>query len=114
MYDKMSLFNSLKQFLNKLYNSVTGRNKKYTTIYSGLYTLEDEYIIKRGNETLLILSKSFDVTTNKDLYLVCSNDGVVRICEVARSADRITITMRYYKYLQDQKEDEALYFYGRK
>lgn len=112
--NKMSLFNSLKQFLNKLYNSVTGRNKKYTTIYSGLYTLEDEYILKRGSEKLLILSKSFDVTTNKDLYLVRSDDGVVRICEVARSADRITITMRYYKYLQDQKEDEALYFYGRK
>ncbi len=112
--NKMSLFNSLKQFLNKLYNSVTGRNTKYTTIYGGLYTLEDEYILKRGNETLLILSKSFDVTTNKDLYLVRSDDGVVRICEVSRSADRIIITMRYYKYLLDQKEDEQLYFYCHK
>lgn len=112
--NKMSLFNSLKQFLNKLYNSVTDRNTKYTTIYGGLYTLEDEYILKRGNETLLILSKSFDVTTNKDLYLVRSGDSVVRICEVSRSADRIIITMRYYKYLLDQKEDEQLYFYGRK
>ena len=110
--NKMGLFSSIKQFLNKLYNSVTGRNTKYTTIYSGLYTLEDEYILKRGNETLLILSKSFDVTTNKDLYLVRSGDGTVRICEVARRGDRVFITMRYYKYLQDQKEDEALYFYG--
>lgn len=109
---KNSIMNKLKQFVNKLYNSITGRNTKYTTIYDGLYTLEDEYILKRGNETLLILSKSFDVTTNKDLYLVRSNDGIVRICEVARHDDRTFITMRYYKYFQDQKEDEALYFYG--
>lgn len=112
--NKMSLFNSLKQFVKKLYNSITGRNTKYTTIYSGLYTLEDEYILKRGNETLLILSKSFDVTTNKDLYLVRSDDGVVRICEVQHSADRTSycVKVRYYKYLQDQKDDEQLYFYG--
>ena len=112
----MSLFNSLKQFLNKLYNSVTGRNKKYTTIYSGLYTLEDEYILKRGSEKLLILNKSFDVTTNRDIYLVRSTDGVVRICEFEHGVDRISyyVSMRYYKYLQDQKEDEQLYFYCHK
>lgn len=110
----MGLFNSLKQFLKKLYNSITGRNTKYTTIYDGLYTLEDEYQLKRGNETLLILSKSFDVSTNKDLYLVRSGDGTVRICEVQHSADRTSyrVKVRYYKYLQDQKEDEQLYFYG--
>ena len=110
--NKMNMLDTLTQFIKRLYNSITGRNTKYTVIYSGLYTLEDEYILKRGNETLLILSKSFDVSTNKDLYLVRSSDGVVRICEVTRHDDRTFITMRYYKYLQDQKEDEALYFYG--
>lgn len=110
--NKMNMLDTLTQFIKRLYNSITGRNTKYTVIYSGLYTLEDEYILKRGNETLLILSKSFDVSANKDLYLVRSSDGVVRICEVTRHDDRTFITMRYYKYLQDQKEDEALYFYG--
>lgn len=112
--NKMNMLDTLTQFIKRLYNSITGRNTKYTVIYSGLYTLEDEYILKRGNETLLILSKSFDVSTNKDLYLVRSSDGVVRICEVQHSADRTSycVKVRYYKYLQDQKEDEALYFYG--
>ena len=112
--NKMNLFNSIKQFLKRLYNSIVHQKTKYTTIYAGLYTVEDEYILKRGKETLLILGKSFDVTTNKDLYLVRSDDGVVRICEVTRHDDRVFITMRYYKYLQDQKDDEALYLYGRK
>lgn len=114
--NKMSLFNSLKQFLNKLYNSVTGRNTKYTTIYGGLYTIVDEdFLVQgQGNEALLILKKSFDVTTNRDIYLVRSTDGVVRICEFEHGVDRIScyVRMRYYKYLLDQKYDEQLYFYN--
>lgn len=108
----MNVFDTLTQFIKRLYNSIVHQKTKYTTIYAGVYTVEDEYILKRGKETLLILGKSFDVTTNKDLYLVRSDDGVVRICEVTRHDDRVFITMRYYKYLQDQKEDEVLYFYG--
>lgn len=114
--NKINMLDTLTQFIKRLYNSITGRNTKYTTIYSGLYTLEDEYQLKQGNETLLILSKSFDVTTNKDLYLVRSLDGAIRICEVEHGFDRTSysIKMRYYKYLQDQKEDEQLYFCGHK
>ena len=110
----MNMLNSIKQFVKRLYNNITRRNTKYTTIYAGLYTLIDEHLLKRGNETLLVISKSFDVTTNKDVYLVRSGDGAIRICEVEHSVDKISysIRMRYYKYLQDQKEDEQRYFYN--
>ena len=112
----IGVFNTLTQFIKKLYNSITGRNTKYTTIYAGLYTIVDEdFLVQgQGNEALLILNKSFDVTTNIDIYLVRSTDGVVRICEFEHGVDRIScyVRMRYYKYLLDQKYDEQLYFYN--
>lgn len=111
----MKLFYKLKQFVKNLYNNLTGQSTKYVSIYDGLYANgESEYITTRNNNQLLVIDKSFDMDANQDLYLVRTQNNTVHICEIERTTDttpyNIKVYMRYYKYLKDQKADEARYF----
>ena len=111
----MKLFYKLKQFVKNLYNNLTGQSTKYVSIYDGLYAnVDSEYITTRNNNKLLVIDKSYGMDANQDLYLVRTQNNTVHICEIERTTDttpyNIKVYMRYYKYLKDQKEDEASYF----
>ena len=111
----MKLFYKLKQFARTLYNSITGNNQQYVVVYDGLYANTDsKYITTRNNNQLLVIDKSYDMDANQDLYLVRTQNNTVHICEIERTTDttpyNIKVYMRYYKYLKDQKADEASYF----
>ena len=111
----MELFYNLKQLVKNLYNSITGNNQQYVLVYDGLYMVGDDNELKqRNNEKLIVLDKSFDMDANQNLYLVRTQNNTVHICEIEHLRDttpyNIKVSLRYYKYLKDQKADEASYF----
>lgn len=106
----MELFYKLKQLVKNFYNNLTGQSTKYIVVHDGLYMVGDDNELKqRNNEKLIVLDKSFDMDANQTLYLVRTQNNTVHICEVEYLRDttpyNIKVSLRYYKYLKDQKAD---------